>query len=547
MNPEELDRLIHRYFEKDLSAEEEALLAALIRTDRTVADRFVELSELESALVESLHAEEAAPPEVATPMRNSRRRTKVLQAPVARPVWPLFFAAALLLGFLAILLNSAKQPVAPSVAIQNPSVIVENRAPEQAPVVNPGPSPRPVSPKPVDDFVPTPFVPKPSNDPKPLPSATQESKPEEKREPAPNDRPATQVESAVVAEATIEKVEGEVVRIAASAAPVAAAQTLPSGQGLEVRKGMALLKLADGTRVELRPNTRLDRMLLTEEYKRFEVSRGSASSSVMKQSPKSPVMFLTPQAEMTVVGTRLSFEIAANDTTRLDVQEGRVKMKWDKHTVEVTAGRYAIAGKGQPPVTKPATIVRAFQDGLFPTPDYAGTQDTWISSKEPTKNFATGQYLRLEKLEQSLTTLISWDVKSIPAGSRILSAELSFWVTGKIVGNCKVYELRMPFSESEATWRLALSNRPWRIQGAQSDADRGTQVIGLLAPPGPVAIYTMPLNEWGVLALQETVNTGKLPFGVVILGPDANEWNLDSRESATPERRPKLTVTYLPK
>ncbi len=546
MNPEELDRLIHRYFEKDLSAEEEALLSALIRTDRTVADRFVELSELESALVESLHAEEAAPPEVATPMRNSRRRTKVLQAPVARPVWPLFFAAALLIGFLAILLSSAKQPVAPSVAIQNPSVVVENRAPEKAPVVNPPPSRRPEAPKPDTEFVTTPFVPKPADGPKPLPPALPESKPEEKREPAPNDRPATQTEPAVVAEATIEKVEGEVFRIAASATPVAAAQTLPSGQGLEVRKGLALLKLADGTRVELRSNTRLDRMLLNDEAKRFELSRGSASSSVIKQSPKSPVMFLTPHAEMTVVGTRLSFEIAA-DTTRLDVQEGRVKMKWDKHAVEVTAGRTAVAGKGLPGVSRPTTIVRAFQDGMFPTPDYAGTRDTWISSSEPAKNFATGNLLRLEKLEKSLTTLISWDVKSIPPGSRILSAELSFWVTGKIVGNCKVYQLRTPFDENEATWRLAASGRSWIIQGAQSDQDRGTQVIGLLAPPGPVAIYTMPLNEWGVLALQETVNTGKQAFGVVILGPDANEWNLDSRESAAPERRPKLTVTYLPK
>jgi FecR protein len=299
--------------------------------------------------------------------------------------------------------------------------------------------------------------------------------------------------------------------------------------------------------VELRPNTRLDRMLLTDEQKRFEVSRGGASSSVAKQPAKTTVTFVTPQAELGVIGTRLSFAIA-NEATRLDVQEGRVKMTQlsDKSSVEVTAGRFAVTGKG-PLVSKLAPIVRAFQDGMFPTPDYAGTRDTWISSKEPAKNFATGNLLRLEKLEQSLTTLISWDVKSIPPGSRIVSAELSFWVTGKIVGNCKVYDLRMPFDENEASWRLAASNRPWRVQGAQSDADRGKEPIGLLAPPGPVAIYTMPLNERGLAILQDTVNTGAGPFGILILGPDANEWNLDSRESAVPERRPKLTVTYLPK
>jgi hypothetical protein len=66
-----------------------------------------------------------------------------------------------------------------------------------------------------------------------------------------------------------------------------------------------------------------------------------------------------------------------------------------------------------------------------------------------------------------------------------------------------------------------------------------------------VAIYTMPLNERGVSALQDavngTVNGPAGSFGILILGPDANEWNLDSRESVVPERRPKLTVTYLPK
>jgi hypothetical protein len=51
-----------------------------------------------------------------------------------------------------------------------------------------------------------------------------------------------------------------------------------------------------------------------------------------------------------------------------------------------------------------------------------------------------------------------------------------------------------------------------------------------------------------VAAVQDAVNgvVGAGTFGVEILGPDANEWNLDSRESSAPDRRPKLTVTYLP-
>ena len=189
MKPEELDRLIHRYFERELSPEEEILLATLIRMDREVADRFVELSELESAMVESLHAEEAAPPDVVTPMRNSRRRTRVLQAPVARPVWPLFFAAAFLIGFLGILVNSVRQPAVPTI-VRTPSVVVEVPAPEKAPLVNPLPSRRPEASKPAEDFVTPPFAPKKAENPSSQPQPASAPKPEEKRPEAPKEKPA---------------------------------------------------------------------------------------------------------------------------------------------------------------------------------------------------------------------------------------------------------------------------------------------------------------------------------------------------------------------
>jgi hypothetical protein len=76
--------------------------------------------------------------------------------------------------------------------------------------------------------------------------------------------------------------------------------------------------------------------------------------------------------------------------------------------------------------------------------------------------------------------------------------------------------------------------------------DRGLRPIGLLAPEKPVAMYTMPLNDLGIDVVQAWVNDPKRNFGIAILGPDANMWGLDSREVVTPERRPKLTVTYLP-
>jgi hypothetical protein len=550
VKPEELDRLIHRYYERDLTPEEEALLWALVRTDRAAADRFVELTELESGLVESLHAEEAAPPEVSTPLRTTRRRTQVLRAPTPRPVWPLFFAAGLMVGFVALLLRSAERPSTPDTARRPDPVFVrpEPAAPPAPPMGRPAPRPAERT-TPVDDWILPVLQPKTVAAPAPVQPAPETPKPEERREPAPRPNPAERtpaVTDVKVAEAKIEKVEGEVVRIPEGA--VAAGQGLPSGQGLEVRKGSALLALADGTKVELRAGTRLERMVLAADQKRFELTRGAAASTVVKQPEKTSVVFQTPHAEVTVIGTRLSVEIMA-DGTRVEVQEGRVRCTRisDRYSLEIPAGRHAVARKGPAPVARPTPVLRSFQDGVLPTPDYAGTRDTWISSAQPTLNFATADQLRLQRLSEGRAALIRWDTSSIPSGSRVMAAELSFWVTGKIVGDCKVFDLRQAFEEGEATWRLAAAGRPWRVQGVQHDgSDRGTRPIGLLAPPMPVMMYTMPLNEWGVGAVQEWVNNPRANFGILILGPDANEWGLDSREVAAPERRPKLTVTYLP-
>jgi hypothetical protein len=49
---EEIDRLIHRYFERELPSEEEAALWERVRADEAAADRFVEMAEMESGLIE---------------------------------------------------------------------------------------------------------------------------------------------------------------------------------------------------------------------------------------------------------------------------------------------------------------------------------------------------------------------------------------------------------------------------------------------------------------------------------------------------------------
>lgn len=539
MKPEELDRLIHRYFEGDLSPEEEVLLWSVIRIDPGAADRFVELSELESAMVESLQAEEAAPPEVRSTRRDSRRHTRVMTVPAERrPVWPLFFAAALMLVFLVLLIQSAGKP-------QPVEIVRQTEAPKAAPAVQPAPvapevvPPKKVAPPRVEVPVPPSREPQPVPVPKPVEPPPAAPKPIEKPEPPP--APEKTIVADAASELKILKVEGDVVDDAGAAAK--AGQAIASGHGLEVRKGWAIVALKDETQVELRGDTKLEKVLLGADQKKFQFTRGVVTATVAKQSPKTPVVFMTPHAEVTVLGTKLQLEIG-KDLTRVDVHEGRVRCKRlpDGASTEIAAGRYAEARKGPAPVARPIPIVRSFQDGVAPTPDYRGTQDTWLASAEQTVNFGNGGQLQLQRLSAQQTPLIRWDVSSIPSGSRVVSAELTFWVTGKLVGDCKIHALNLPFDEFEATWRVARGTLLWGAPGAQSDRDRGARPIALLAPEKP-GFYTVAINDLSVV--QGWINTPSTNYGILIAGPDANIWGVESRETATPDRRPKLTITTI--
>ncbi len=535
MNPDELDRLIHGYFEGTLSADEERSLWQLIRTEKTAADRFVELSELESGLVESLKAEEAAPPEIGSSSRISRRRVRVLPAPSAtrRAVWPLFFAAALMLGFVTLLVQSASRNDPPQM-VHRPEL---PRPKSEAPA----PGPKPVTPKPE--------APRPAPELKtpeaPLPKPVVEKKPSDPAPVTPKPEPKTEPPTTVAAadpkpvEARIEKVEGEVVDDSGARAKVG-----PLLSGLDVRgaKASAVVTLLDGTKVELQPDTKLEKFILSGDQKRFVLSRGMAISTVTKQTGRTNVVFQTPHGEATVLGTKLTVEIG-KESTKVEVHEGRVRYKRlpDGPSVEIAAGKFAIAGKSIPLMVKPILTVRSFQDG----PEYQGTSDTWISAEEQNANFAKGNLLRLRKLSGHLTTLIRWDVSAIPPGSQIVSAEMRFWVTGALVGDVKIYDLRRPFEEAEATWKFARTGLSWGTQGAQSDGDHGARPVALLAPEKP-GFTVVSMNELGVRLVRDWVNAPRENFGILVAGPDVNEWNLDSRETAVQDRRPKLTITYIP-
>jgi hypothetical protein len=340
-----------------------------------------------------------------------------------------------------------------------------------------------------------------------------------------------------VAVATLERVEGDVQLVTRQGrAPARAGMPILADQGLQTtgKGSLAVFRYLDGTRIELGPDSLTERLAL----RAVPLTRGMLAATVGRQPPGSPVVFATPHAEATVLGTRLSL-LVGPASTRLEVREGKVRLRRldDSASVEVTAGHFAVAEKGVRLDSKTLVLTAELQDGLD---GYAGTLDTAISEAEPTRGFGTSDELEADGDEvegKKLWALLRWDLSSIPIGAIVQSAVITLHIEGASQSpGYQLYEVKAPWTEADATWR-----RPWRYPGLRPGVDRGTQPLGAVAPrkKGEAAILLEPA------VVQGWLRNPASNHGVVIANEQVSDgFKFKSREYKDAARRPKLTVTY---
>jgi len=82
--------------------------------------------------------------------------------------------------------------------------------------------------------------------------------------------------------------------------------------------------------------------------KSLTLVRGVLTADVRKQPADQPMVITTPQGEATVLGTKLRLTVEPDEkgSTRLEVEEGKVRLKRlvDGKTVGVDSGHFAVAG-----------------------------------------------------------------------------------------------------------------------------------------------------------------------------------------------------------
>lgn len=370
-------------------------------------------------------------------------------------------------------------------------------------------------------------------------------KPESSREP---NAPAT-----VVFQATLLRVEGDVRLVSGNR------QVVPrSGQGLLTEDqldcgaaGSAVVAFGDGTRLDLGTDTTIAGWG-DAAGKRIALRKGRLSAEVTKQPAGHPLVIATPHGEARVLGTALVLRVSS-ESTELEVQTGKVRLIRGKDGagVEVSGGHLAEIAPGTEFAPR-AVRVFEFQDGVAPTPRYAGTRSTFLSQNEPSKNLATADVLSAdgdfpEGTQRDREILLKWDLSEIPPGMKVRAASVVLHVADGSAHPYPLYPLQREWVETEATWTQSARNRPWQSGGGQGAADRSMTIMGALsaAEPGPTVAA---LSPEGLTILQSWIDDPRSNHGVMICNPNTSDsLGIASRRSSDPLRRPKLVVTVVSK
>ncbi len=133
------------------------------------------------------------------------------------------------------------------------------------------------------------------------------------------------------------------------------------------------------------------------------------------------------------------------------------------------------------PVLYNPPVVLHLQEGRD---GYLGTQDTYISRWFRTQNFGMAPYLAVRTKDSYGPTheaLLYFPIPQLPENARLMHATLKLYSgsrSRKAPIRLKVYMLKRPWREREATWLLASGEAAWEQPGAFGERDRAQTPVG---------------------------------------------------------------------
>ena len=185
----------------------------------------------------------------------------------------------------------------------------------------------------------------------------------------------------------------------------------------------------------------------------------------------------------------------------------------------------------------------SFQDGVSPNKKYSGNKDAYISQGAPTTNFGNASDVKISGLSGSeQVALIRWDITNVPVGKNVASGSIEIDVNGANGQTYQIYQALRNWDDSQVTWVQVSQGVNWQSPGASGAQDRGSVVLGTLAPTAN-GTYVINLNGYGIKLVQDWIRKAAPNYGfVLVASPNTNSISLASSDQSTLSLRPKLVV-----
>ncbi len=190
--------------------------------------------------------------------------------------------------------------------------------------------------------------------------------------------------------------------------------------------------------------------------------------------------------------------------------------------------------------TTASATMQSFQNGVSPSPTYAGTEDSSIRETSPTSNFGNDTSLSADGVAQDpgnglfgeLQSVVKWDVSSISPTAMVQSASIFLDLTNVSSGNYEIYSVGTSWNEGTVDWN-----------GIAPSV--GATLLGTITP-GQFGENEIILNKDGEDLIQSWINDSNNNNGIVIQSSGTNDGIvINSSEAAVATTRPRLKVVYM--
>ncbi len=191
--------------------------------------------------------------------------------------------------------------------------------------------------------------------------------------------------------------------------------------------------------------------------------------------------------------------------------------------------------------------------------------DTYLRKSQETRNYGGANIVQVSPYTSSpQNMLFRWDLSSIPTGSTVSAASLTFQVTESSTYGFHLFNMRRAWvegtsndqtSNSSANWKTYNGSSNWGSGGAESTtADRFNTNLwnATTSTFGSTGSQTIPLNSSGVAAVQGWVGNSQANYGLTVQrdlehtqsSGTVDYWVVASSEASNEAQRPRLNLTY---